>query len=107
LIRKYGYHGTPATIKAVEANADLANELSAAANLIHGSSEGRFKIIWCPGHLSKEEIEGVGFSYDDLSSMLKRYDPSKLSLGVNKVGGEEIFFISNPGLGLWAHRNRF
>jgi nickel-dependent lactate racemase len=107
LIRKYGYRGTPATLKAVEANADLANDLSAAAHLIHGSSEGRFKITWCPGHLSKEEVEGVGFSYGDLSSMLKRYDPGKLSLGVNKVDGEEIFFISNPGLGLWAHRNRF
>ena len=107
LIRKYGYRGTPATLKAVEANADLANDLSAAAHLIHGSSEGRFTITWCPGHLSKEEVEGVGFGYGDLSAMLKRYDPSKLSLGVNKVDGEEIFFISNPGLGLWAHRSRF
>jgi len=107
LIRKYGYRGTPATLKAVEANADLANDLSAAAHLIHGSSEGRFKITWCPGHLSKEEVEGVGFNYGDLNAMHKRYDPSKLSLGVNKVDGEEIFFISNPGLGLWAHRSRF
>ena len=107
LIRKYGYYGTPATLKAVEANADLANDLSAAAHLIHGSSEGRFKITWCPGHLTKEEVEGVGFSYGDLNAMLKCYDPSKLSLGVNQVDGEEIFFISNPGLGLWAHRSRF
>jgi nickel-dependent lactate racemase len=104
LIRKYGYRGTPATLKAVEDNADLANDLSAAAHLIHGSSEGRFKITWCPGHLSKEEVEGVGFSYGDLNAMLKRYDPNKLNLGVNHVDGEEIFFISNPGLGLWAHR---
>jgi len=107
LIRKYGYYGTPATLKAVEANADLANDLSAAAHLIHGSSEGRFKITWCPGHLSKDEVEGVGFSYGYLNAMLKRYDPSKLRLGVNQVDGEEIFFISNPGLGLWAHRSRF
>jgi nickel-dependent lactate racemase len=107
LIRKYGYFGTPATLKAVEANADLANDLSAAAHLIHGSSEGRFKITWCPGHLSKEEVEGVGFGYGDLNAMLKRYDPSKLSLGINQIEGEEIFFISNPGLGLWAHSSRF
>jgi nickel-dependent lactate racemase len=107
LIRKYGYRGTPATLKAVETNADLANDLSAAAHLIHGSSEGRFRITWCPGHLSKEEVESVGFDYGDLNAMLKRYDPGKLSLGVNKTGGEEIFFISNPGLGLWAHRIRF
>ena len=106
LIRKYGYRGTPATLKAVEENADLADDLSAAAHLIHGSSEGRFKITWCPGHLSKDEVEGVGFSYGDLNAMLSKYDPDKLSLGVNQVDGEEIFFISNPGLGLWAHRSR-
>ena len=106
LIRKYGYCGTPATLKAVEANSDLANDLSAAAHLIHGSSEGRFKITWCPGHLSKDEVEGVGFQYGDLNAMLKRYYPAKLSLGVNHVDGEEIFFISNPGLGLWAHKSR-
>jgi hypothetical protein len=106
LIRKYGYRGTEATLKAVETNADLANDLSAAAHLIHGSSEGRFKITWCPGCLSKEEVEGVGFNFGDLTSMLARYDPRKLSDGLNSVEGEEIFFIANPGLGLWAHRNR-
>ena len=106
LIRKYGYKGTPATLHAVETQPDIANDLSAAAHLIHGSSEGRFTITWCPGQLSKQEVEGVGFNYGDLSAMLKRYDPSKLSLGVNRVNGEEIFFISNPGLGLWAHRSR-
>ena len=106
LIRKYGYYGTPATLKAVEANTDLANDLSAAAHLIHGSSEGRFKITWCPGHLTKKEIESVGFKYGDLATMLKRYDPAKLSHGQNKVDGEDIFFIANPGLGLWAHCSR-
>jgi len=107
LIRKYGYHGTPATLDAVAKNADLAADLSAAAHLIHGSSEGRFTIRWCPGHLTQEEVEGVGFAYSDLSEMLWRYDPAKLKDGFNTVGGEEIFYISNPGLGLWAHRDRF
>jgi nickel-dependent lactate racemase len=106
LIRKYGYNGTPATLAAVEANEDLARDLSAAAHLIHGSSEGRFKIVWCPGHLSKDEVEGVGFNYGDLNAMLERYDPQKLALGYNQIEGEEIFFIANPGLGLWAHRSR-
>jgi hypothetical protein len=106
LIRKYGYRGTPATLAAVNGNADLASDLSAAAHLIHGSSEGRFTITWCPGHLSKEEVEGVGFNYGDLDAMLKRYDPAKLSHGYNRVDGEEVFFIANPGLGLWAHRTR-
>jgi nickel-dependent lactate racemase len=106
LIRKYGYRGTPATLEAVRANPDLGSDLSAAAHLIHGSSEGRFKITWCPGHLTREEIEGVGFAYGDLNSMLQRYDPAKLSHGFNRVDGEEVFFVGNPGLGLWAHRSR-
>ena len=106
LIRKYGYRGTPATLAAVDANDDLANDLSAAAHLIHGSSEGRFNITWCPGHLTREEVESVGFRYADLKSMLHRYDLQKLTHGYNQVDGEEIFFIANPGLGLWAHRSR-
>lgn len=106
LIRKYGYRGTPATLAAVSVNADLANDLSAAAHLIHGSSEGRFTIRLCPGHLSKEEVEGVGFEYGDLETMLGRYNPQKLHYGDNRVDGEDVFFISNPGLGLWAYRDK-
>jgi nickel-dependent lactate racemase len=106
LIRNYGYRGTPATLEAVNAHEDLAGDLSAAAHLIHGSSEGRFKITWCPGHLTQEEVESVGFSYGDLNTMLSRYDPEKLSHGYNMIGGEKVFFIANPGLGLWAHRSR-
>jgi len=106
LIRKYGYRGTPATLKAVEENEDLAAELGAAAHLIHASSEGRFGITWCPGRLSREEVEGVGFSYGELDAIMERYNPDKLSHGWNRVDGEEIFFIANPGLGLWAHASR-
>ena len=107
LIRKYGYHGTPATLEMVEKNADLAADLSAAAHLIHGSSEGRFRITWCPGQLTREEVEGAGFGYAELSKMLERYDPLKLQHGLNRIAGEDIFFIENPGLGLWASRDRF
>jgi len=106
LIRKYGYRGTPATLAAVHANADLAGDLSAAAHLIHGSSEQRFTIRLCPGHLSQEEVEGVGFEYGGLTAMLARYDPQKLGQGYNCVDGEEVFFIPNPGLGLWAYRGK-
>jgi hypothetical protein len=106
IIRKYGYHGTDATIAAVNANPDLAAELGAAAHLIHGSSEGRFKITYCPGKLSREEIEGVGFAYADLDEMMRRYDISKLRHGYNSVDEEDIFFIAHPGMGLWAHRSR-
>ncbi len=107
LIRKYGYRGTPATLAAVAGNADLRGNLSAAAHLIHGSSEGRFCITYCPGVLSREEVESVGFRYADLRQMAARYNPAKLADGWNTVDGEEIFFVSNPGLGLWAYRERF
>ena len=107
LIRKYGYFGTPATLTKVQQNPDLAGELSAAAHLIHSSSEGRFQITYCPGELSREEVEGVGFRYADLASTTARYDPAKLHDGWNTVEGEDVFFISHPALGLWAARDRF
>jgi nickel-dependent lactate racemase len=107
LIRRYGYCGTPVTLEAVKDDAELAANLSAAAHLIHGSSEGRFTIRYCPGHLTREEIEGVHFAYGDLAKYTVRYDPAKLVDGWNLVEGEEIFYVSNPGLGLWAYRGRF
>ena len=108
LIRKYGYHGTPKTLKAVDENPELANNLSAAAHLIHGSSEGRFKITYCPGpNTSREEIEGVGFAYGDLDKMMQKYDFENLKDGCNIVNGEKIFYISNPALGLWALKENF
>jgi nickel-dependent lactate racemase len=107
LIRKHGYFGTPATLDAVKSDPELAANLSAAAHLIHGSSEGRFRITYCPGALSREEITAAGFGYADLSQMTKKYDPQKLQYGYSDVEGEEIFFIPNPGLGLWAYRGRF
>jgi nickel-dependent lactate racemase len=107
LIRKYGYRGTPATLAAVEANADLAGNLSAAAHLIHGSSEGRFRITYCPGALSRDEIESVGFGYAELATITQRYDPARLKDGWNNLDGEEIFFVSEPGQGLWACKDRF
>jgi nickel-dependent lactate racemase len=107
LIRKYGYVGTDKVLKLVDENEDLKNNLSAAAHLIHGSSEGRFKVTYCPGNISKEEIESVNFSYGDLSEMSKLYDPEILKDGFNTVNGEEIFYISKPGMGLWAYKGRF
>jgi len=107
LIRKYGYRGTPSTLKALHENEELNNNLSAAAHLIHGSSEGRFSITYCPGFLTREEIESVNFKYDDLNKMLRKYNPEILNEGFNKTkDGDEIFFISNPALGLWTSKQR-
>ena len=108
LIRKYGYKGTPHTLEATNANKDLQDNLGASAHLIHGSSEGRFTITYCPGpDMSREEIEGVGFNYGDLAETMARYDVANLKDGWNTVNGEEVYYISNPALGLWAHPDRF
>lgn len=108
LIRKYGYKGTPHTLEATNANADLQENLGASAHLIHGSSEGRFSITYCPGSgMTREEIEGVGFDYASLDETMKKYDVGSLKDGWNTVNGEEIYYISNPALGLWAHPDRF
>ena len=108
LIRKYGYRGTPHTLEATRVNADLQENLGASAHLIHGSSEGRFSITYCPGpEMTREEIEGVGFGYAPLGEMMEKYHVSDLKDGWNVVDGEEIYFISNPALGLWAHPDRF
>ena len=108
LIRKYGYKGTPHTLEATRANRDLQDNLGASAHLIHGSSEGRFRIIYCPGPgMSREEIEGVGFEYAPIEEMMERYGVASLKDGWNVVDGEEFYYISNPALGLWAHPDRF
>ena len=109
LIRKYGYVNTPRVLQLVDENEDLRNNLSAAAHLIHGSSEERFTIRYCPGAgVTKEEIESVNFAYGNLDEMTKKYDPEKLVDGYNTMeDGEEIFYISNPALGLWAWKEKF
>jgi len=107
LIRKYGYRTTPEVMALMQQNEDLQGNLSAVAHLIHGSSENRFRITYCPGHLSQAEIEGVGYRYADLAELSRRYDPTRLSDGWNTLpDGERIYYISNPALGLWAHESR-
>jgi len=108
LIRRHGYRGTPATLAAVESDLELAANLSAAAHLIHGSSEGRFEITYAPGGLSRAEVESVGYGYGDLATLSARYDPRRLRDGLNRLDdGEEVFFIANPALGLWALAQTF
>ena len=112
LIRKYGYFGTPATLKATDENQELKDNLGATAHLIHGSSEGRFSITYCPGkgkdNLTQAEIESVGFAYADIDAITAKYAPQHMQEGKNIMpDGEEIFYISNPALGLWAFKERF
>ena len=107
LIRKYGYRNTEYILDATLKNQELKDNLSAAAHLIHGSSEDRFRITYCPGELSQQEIEGVNYHYADLREMTTTYNPNILKEGFNEINGERIFYISNPALGLWSIKERF
>jgi len=107
VIRKYGYVGTQRVMQLYRQNKDLQDLAHATAHLIHGSSEGRFTITYAPGHLSKEEIEGVNFRYADLNDTLRRYPPDKMREGWNTTpDGEEVYFIPTPSAGLWATRKK-
>jgi nickel-dependent lactate racemase len=108
LIRKYGYKGTPYTLKLMEEHEELRDNLSAVAHLIHGSTEGRFSVTYSPGHLTRDEVETAGFAYADIEEMSKRYQRDKLRDGWNTdIDGKHFFFVSNPALGLWAVKSRF
>ena len=107
LIRKYGYVGRLKVLELVEQNEDLRANLSVAAHLIHGSSDGRFSITYCTKKLTEAEVRGAAFNYIPYYEIVKKYDPAKLKDGYNTVDGEEIYYISNPALGLWADRKKF
>jgi nickel-dependent lactate racemase len=108
LIRKHGYRPGKEIIAKAAADPELGGNLSAAAHLIHGSSENRFTIRYCPGDkVTRQEIESVGFQWGDLREAQERYDINKLSSGWNTVSGEKIFFVPNPALGLWAEKRKF
>lgn len=108
LIRKYGYCGRENILRLVKENDDLKQNLSAAAHLIHGSGDGRFSITYCTQHLTKEEVEGVCYGYIPYAEAAKKYNPETLKDGWNTLDdGEEIYYIPNPALGLWADPAKF
>jgi hypothetical protein len=114
LIRTYGYRGKKNVLEAVEHNEDLRSNLGAAAALINGSSNDRFSITYCTNDLgggkglTRQEIESVGYRFAPLAPILGRYNPNQMRDGYNTMNdGEVVYFISNPGLGLWALRSQF
>lgn len=102
LIRKYGYCSREKVLELSKMFVDLKNNMSVAAHLIHGSSDGRFSVTYCTSLLGREEIEGVGFDFIPYSEICEKYSPDKLKDGYNIVNGQEIYYISNPALGLWT-----
>lgn len=103
LIRKHGFHGTPATLAAMRSDPALARQLGVVAHLIHGSSEGRFRVTYCPGHLGSDEITGVGFQFGNLG----QFDACRWRTGWQSHNGEESYFVRNPGQGLWGTADKF
>ncbi len=110
IIRKYGYSGTENVMRLYKEcpdDGDLKNFAVGTAHLIHGSSEGRFKITYAPGKMSQKDIESVCFNYADINETLKRYNPAELKNGFNTMpDGEEVYFISTPSAGLWSTADR-
>jgi len=107
LIRKYGYCGRQGVLKLVSKNQDLQNNLSVAAHLIHGSSDGRFEITYAVSKLSSDEINNACFNYMPFEEAVKIYDYKSLKDGYNTLSnGEKIYYISNPALGLWRSKDR-
>ncbi len=107
LIRKYGYKGRDNTLKAVQENADLADNLSTAAHLVHGSSDGRFTITYCAPRAMAEQVKAVGYEYMDVEEAMAYWAPATLKEGVNSTARGDVFYIGNPALGLWATKSRF
>jgi nickel-dependent lactate racemase len=107
IIRKYGYVGTDKIMSLWKKNEDLQDLTHATAHLIHGSSEGRFKITYSTGYMTREEIESVNFNYLDYNKAIENYPPDTLKNGFNVLkGGEEIYFISTPSAGLWTTKEK-
>ena len=58
--------------------------------------------------MTLDEVRSVGFEAVAYDEMAARYNPEILKDGFNTMpDGEEIFYISNPALGLWAYRDKF
>jgi hypothetical protein len=107
VIRKYGHAGTEKVMRLWKTQADLQDLTHAAAHLIHGSSEGRFRVTCAPGRPSQADIEGVHFRHMDYGEAVERYPADKLKNGFNRLpDGEEICFIGTPSAGLWTVKGK-
>jgi nickel-dependent lactate racemase len=104
LIRRFGYRGTPATLQAVRDHNELRSNLSAAAHLIHGSSEGRFRVVYATGPgVTRAQVESVGYEHADLDEVRRELGLNDLTPGWRTLAdGQEAYIIDKPALGLWS-----
>ena len=107
LIRKYGYIGSSNIIDLCKSNCELSKNLSAAAHLIQGSTDGRFTVTYAVDQLTKEEVESVNYRYMPLKKAYEEFKPYNLTEGFNILeDGTEAYYIKNPALGLWVDSSR-
>lgn len=105
LVRKYGYVGRERILSLCKTEKELQSNLSAAAHLIHGSSDGRFEVTYAAPLIGRDAVEGVGYKYADLAELKSHCNLQTLSSGYNILpNGDEIYFIPNPALGLWEYK---
>ena len=107
IVRKYGYVGRKRILELCQTEPELQQNQGAAAHLIHGSPDGRFTVTYATRHLTRKEIEGAAFDYMPLGDAMEKYNPGELKPGYNMIDGEEIYFIENPAVGLWALEGSF
>ncbi len=104
LIRKYGYMTTPEVLDAVANNDDLRANLSAAAHLIHGSTENRFNVTYATDLLPPELIHKARYQHASPSSVMNEYGCVNLADGWHTTStGKRFYFLNDPGLGLWMY----
>lgn len=95
LIRAYGYRGRETILSLLQTEKALTQNLSVAAHLIQGSSDGLFRIRYCTPAQYAEDILSVGYEWGDIAL----YEPQYAGLTDGWNNG--VYFISNPALGLW------
>jgi nickel-dependent lactate racemase len=108
LIKRYGYVGTDRILAKVSADNDLGANLAVAAHLIHGSTEGRFNVIFASDAIAAKDIEAVNFDHMSLAKAQSRYDYERLAKAPQAAEvAEDIYYIRNPAAGLWVAEANF
>ncbi|MBC8531567.1 DUF2088 domain-containing protein [Christensenellaceae bacterium NSJ-53] len=105
LLTRYGYRDTEGALALVAAG-PLAQNRGVAAHMMHSSPDGRFRVTYGLDRMSRDKAVKGRIRFEDYGMLAKKYDPGRLKPGINWVDGEEVYFIPNPALGLWALRDR-
>jgi hypothetical protein len=115
VLQKYQSQGTESCFHGRHINPQIyagldGNNWSIKDYEARGGYQALRKILGLDGGpgMTQEAVRSVGFEAGDLDAMMKQYNPDQLRDGYNKLpNGEELFYISNPALGLWGLKSQF